>query len=179
MFSQTQVKEIVELLEGLDDTTKIYFGCDSVRSRKNGKRYANYATVMIIHKNGKNGCRMFWALSTEPEYDAKISRPRMRMMNEVRKVCELYTQMIPYVEQFAEIVEGPDGELIIKEFDVEIHLDINTDPLHGSSCAAKEAAGYVLAMTNLPEDKVKLKPASFAASFGADAAAHGRFEQKR
>ena len=177
MFSQDTVEEIVELLEGLDTTTKIYFGCDSVRTRKNGKWTANYATVMIIHINGKNGCRLFSTLSTEPDYDAKISRPRMRMMNEVRKVCEVYTQMIPYIENFAELVEGPDGEITIKEFDIEVHLDINLDPSHGSNCAAKEAAGYVLAMTNLTEDQVKLKPDSFAASFGADAAAHGRFER--
>jgi hypothetical protein len=32
-------------------------------------------------------------------------------------------------------------------------------------------------MTGLTEDKIKLKPDSFAASFGADAAAHGRFER--
>jgi predicted RNase H-related nuclease YkuK (DUF458 family) len=176
MFSQDQVHEIVELLETLDSSTKIYFGCDSVRLRKKGKWIASYATVMIVHINGKNGCRLFSNLSVEPDYDVKINRPRMRMMNEVRKVCELYAQMIPYIENFAEIVEGPDGELLIKEFEIEVHLDINTDPLHGSSCAAKEAAGYVLAMTGLSEDRVKLKPESFAASFGADAVANGRVE---
>lgn len=176
MFSPRQVKEIIELLETLDTSTKIYFGCDSVRSRKNGRWSANYATVMIIHKDGKHGCRLFSTLSTEPDYDVKIDRPRMRMMNEVRKVCEIYIQMIPYIEALAEISEGPDGEIIIKEFGIEVHLDINTDPQFGSNCAAKEAAGYVLAMTNLTEDQVKLKPDSFAASFGADAAAHGRFE---
>ena len=116
MFSQDTVKEIVELLEGLDTTTKIYFGCDSVRTRKHGKWTANYATVMIIHINGKNGCRLFSTLSTEPDYDAKISRPRMRMMNEVRKVCEVYTQLIPYIENFAEYA---DVEFVV--------IDKNTD----------------------------------------------------
>jgi predicted RNase H-related nuclease YkuK (DUF458 family) len=176
MFRKEQVTEIVELLETLDSSTKIYFGCDSVRVRKKGKWSASYATVMIIHINGKNGCRLFSNLSNEPDYDAKPSRPKMRMMNEVRKVCELYTQMIPYIENFAEITEDADGELSIKEFGIEIHLDINTDPIHGSSCAAKEAAGYVLGMTGLTEDQVKLKPESFAASFGADAVANGRVE---
>ena len=176
MFRQEQVTEIVELLETLDSSTKIYFGCDSVRIRKQGKWYASYATVMIIHINGKNGCRLFSTLSNAPDYDAKPSRPKMRMMNEVQKVCELYTQMIPYIENFAEITEGPDGELTIKEFDIEIHLDISQNPIHGSNCAAKEAAGYVLGMTGLSEEQVKLKPASFAASFGADAVANGRVE---
>lgn len=175
MFSQDQIKEIVELLETLDSDTKLYFGCDSVRKRHKGRWYADYATVFIVHMNGANGCRLFSHLSTEPDYDAKKDRPRMRMMNEVRKMCELYIQLIPYIEQFAEITEDKDGNIVIKEFGIEAHLDINTNPIHGSNCAAKEAAGYVLAMTNLNEDQVKLKPDSFAASFGADAAAHGRF----
>lgn len=161
MFSQEQVEEIVDLLSTLDSSTKIYFGCDSVRTRRNGRWYANFATVFIVHINGKNGCRLFSHLSTEPDYDVKKERPKMRMMTEVRKVCELYTQLIPFID----------------EFDIEIHLDINTDPKHGSNCAAKEAAGYVLGATGLKEDKIKLKPESFAASFGADAAAHGRFEK--
>jgi predicted RNase H-related nuclease YkuK (DUF458 family) len=58
-----------------------------------------------------------------------------------------------------------------------LKIDIDTDPKHGSNCAATEAAGYVLGVTGLPEDQIKLKPDSFAASFGADAAAHGRFER--
>lgn len=162
MFSQDQVEEIVELLATLDTSTKIYFGCDSVRTRrKDGRWVANYATVFIVHMNGKNGCRLFSHLSTEPDYDVKINRPKMRMMKEVQKVCELYTQLIPFID----------------EFDIEVHLDINTDPKHGSNCAASEAAGYVLGVTGLPEEQIKLKPDSFAASFGADAAAHGRFER--
>jgi predicted RNase H-related nuclease YkuK (DUF458 family) len=105
--------------------------------------------------NGKNGCRIFSNVSFEPDYDLKKERPKMRMLNEVRKVCELYTQLAPFID----------------EYDIEIHLDINTDPKHGSNCAASEAAGYVLGVTGI---KPKLKPESWAASFGADGVAHGR-----
>jgi predicted RNase H-related nuclease YkuK (DUF458 family) len=73
----------------------------------------------------------------------------MRMMNEVIKVCELYNQLIPFID----------------EYDIEVHLDINQDPKHGSNCAAQEAAGYVLGVTGL---QPKLKPESWASSFGAD-----------
>lgn len=179
MFSQAQIEEVVTLLGTMDASTKIYFGCDSVRERHKGKWRARYAAVLIIHKNGNKGCRLFSTVSYEPDYDAKKDRPHMRMMHETRKVCELYTQMIPYIEELTEIVEDKNGEIVIKEFGIEVHLDINTDPMHGSNCAAKEAAGYVLAMTGLNEDQIKLKPESFAASFGADAAAHGRFESTR
>jgi hypothetical protein len=155
MFTQAQIEEMVNLLLTLGPDTRIYLGCDSVRFNRNNRWYARYATVAIIHMNGKNGCRIFNNISVEPDYDLKKNRPKMRMMNEVSKVCELYNQLAPFID----------------EFDVEIHLDINTDPKHGSNCAASEAAGYVLGMTGV---EPKLKPESWAASFGADAVVHGR-----
>lgn len=155
MFTQKQIEEMVDLLSKLDTTTKIYLGCDSVRYRKDNRTWARFATVAIVHMNGKNGCRIFSNISREMDYDVKKNRPKMRMMNEVMKVCALYNQLIPFID----------------EFDIEIHLDINTDPKHGSNCAASEAAGYVLGMTGI---EPKLKPDSWAASFGADAVAHGR-----
>ena len=155
MFTQRQIEDLVDLLVTLDANTKVYLGCDSVRYIKRGSSYARYATVAIVHKNGNNGCRIFSHKSTEPDYDLKKNRPKMRMMNEVMKVCALYIQLAPFID----------------EFDVEIHLDVNTDPKHGSNCAATEAAGYVLGMTGI---HAKLKPDSFAASYGADAFANGR-----
>jgi predicted RNase H-related nuclease YkuK (DUF458 family) len=155
MFTQTQIEEMVDLLITLTSETRIYLGCDSVRYRKAGRTWARFATVAIIHMNGKNGCRIFSHVSHEPDYDVKSSRPKVRMMNEVMKVCELYNELVGFID----------------EFEVEIHLDINTDPKHGSNCAANEAAGYVLGMTGI---EAKLKPESWAASFGADGVAHGR-----
>ena len=155
MFTKKQIEDLVDLLVTLDSNTKIYLGCDSVRYVKDNRWSARYATVAIVHKNGNNGCRIFSHNSIEPDYDLKKNRPKMRMMNEVMKVCALYNQIAPFID----------------EFDVEIHLDVNTDPMHGSNCAASEAAGYVLGMTGL---HAKLKPESFAASYGADAIAHGR-----
>lgn len=155
MFTQSQIEEIVNLLLTLSPDTKVYLGCDSVRFNRNGRWYARYATVAIVHMNGKNGCRIFNNISIEPDYDVRKNRPKVRMMNEVAKVCQLYIQLAPFID----------------EFDIEIHLDINTDPKHGSNCAANEAAGYVLGMTGI---EPKLKPESWAASFGADAVVHGR-----
>ena len=157
MFTQKQIEDIVDLLITLDKNTKVYLGCDSVRYMKKDKKMARFATVAIVHMNGKNGCRIFSHISKEPDYDLKAGRPKMRMMKEVQKVCELYVQLAPFID----------------EYDVEIHLDINTDPNHGSNCAASEAAGYVLGMTGI---QPKLKPDSWAASFGADGVAHGKTE---
>ena len=159
MFTQNQIEEMVDVLINCDDSTKVYLGCDSVRYiDKKQRQMARYATVAIIHMNGNNGCRIFSNISHENDYDMKANRPKMRMMKEVQKVCELYTEIGPFID----------------EYDIEIHLDINTDPKHGSNCAASEAAGYVLGVTGI---EPKLKPDSWAASFGADGVAHGRTEK--
>jgi len=156
MFTQSQIEELVDLLYTLDTDTKIYIGTDSVRFRKEDRWYAKYASVCVVHMNGKNGCRVFKHRSIEPDYDMKKNRPAMRLMNEVMKSCELYTQLAPFID----------------EFDCEIHCDVNINPMHGSNCVASQAAGYVLGVTGLTEDQIKLKPDAFAASFGADHFAH-------
>lgn len=155
MFTQTQIEEMVDLLLKLDNSTKIYLGCDSVRFMKNGRKFARYATVAIVHMNGNKGCKIFSAKSIEPDFDVKKHRPSIRLMNEVMKVCELYNQLVPFID----------------EFPIEIHLDLNTDPIHGSNCVAAQAAGYVLGVTGV---EPKLKPESWAASFGADAVVNGK-----
>ncbi|MGA0384587.1 MAG: ribonuclease H-like YkuK family protein [Flavobacteriaceae bacterium] len=159
MLTQKQIEDMVDLLIECDDNTKVYLGCDSVRYiGKDQRQKARFATVAIVHMNGNSGCRIFSQISHENDYDMRADRPKMRMMKEVQKVCELYTQIGPFID----------------EFDIEIHLDINTDPRHGSNCAASEAAGYVLGMTGI---QPKLKPESWAASFGADGVAHGKTEK--
>lgn len=149
MLTTTQEEELLNLLMECNDDTKVYLGCDSIRMVKNGKKVAKFAAVVIVHMNGNKGCRIFPHITYEDDYDLKPNRPKMRMMNEVRKVCDLYMQV------------GP----LIDDFKVEIHLDISLDPKNGSNCAATEAAGYVLGMTGI---EPMLKPNSWASSFGAD-----------
>lgn len=156
MFTQNQIEELVDLLYSLDSSTKIYIGTDSVRFKANGRWFAKYASVCVVHMNGKNGCRVFKHRSVEQDYDLKKNRPSLRLMNEVIKSCELYAQLAPFID----------------EFDVEIHCDVNIDPKFGSNCVATQAAGYVLGVTGLHENQIKLKPNAFAASFGADHYAH-------
>ncbi len=149
MFTEKQITGMVDLLIDCDKNTKVYLGCDSVRYIKNDQAWARFATVAIVHRNGKHGCKIFSNVSHERDYDLKSNRPKMRMLTEVRKVCDLYVQVAPFID----------------EFEIEIHLDISQDPKNGSNCAASEAAGYVLGMTGV---EPKLKPDSFASSFGAD-----------
>ena len=150
MFNQQQLEDIVDLLiEVNSPDTKIYIGTDSVRVRREGRWFAKYATVCVIHKAGKNGCKVFVHKSEEPDFDLKKNRPKMRMMNEVDKSCQLYLQLAPLIDGFS----------------CEIHCDINLDNKFGSNCAAKEAAGYVLGSTGL---EAIMKPFALASSFAAD-----------
>lgn len=153
MFTQKQIEDLVDLLITVDSNTKIYLGCDSVRFKKDGIWYARFATVCVVHVNGNKGCKVFSHRSVERDYDLKKNRPSMRLMNEVQKVCELYTQLAPFID----------------EFNIEIHLDINPNILHGSSCVASQAAGYVLGVTGI---EPRLKPNALSASFCADHYAH-------
>jgi predicted RNase H-related nuclease YkuK (DUF458 family) len=149
VFTENQIQEIVDLLCELDTNTKIYIGTDSIKFKKNGLWYAKFATVCVVHRNGKNGCTVFKKLTTEVDYEKKKNKPSVRLMREVMKSCELYTQLAPFI----------DG------FDIEIHVDISTDEKNGSSCVVKEAAGLVLGMVgSLP----KFKPEAWCAATGAD-----------
>lgn len=158
MFTDNQIETIIDFLCTVDDETKIYFGCDSLAYKKSIDQktiwFAKFATVMIVHVNGNNGCRIFRHVDHERVYDSKKNRPSDRLMKEVYRVTALYNQMIPFINQF----------------ETEIHVDISRDELHGSSCVATQAAGYILGMTG---SEPKLKPDSWAASFGADGIGRG------
>ena len=150
MFGKDKVEELLELLYTLDEkTTKIYIGTDSARFRKEGNWYAKFATVVVVHKNGNKGCRIFKEIVTERVYDLKSSKPSMRLMREVQLTCEAYLELAPFIDCY----------------DVEIHADINLQKKYGSNCVAKEASAYIIGMTGI---EGTFKPNSLAASFGAD-----------
>lgn len=143
-------EEIVDyLIKYCDKNTKIYIGADSEKYKKNGKWYADYTVAVVVHKNGKNGGRVFGEISTELDFDLKPNRPSMRLMNEVRKLADVYTNLAP----------------LIDEYEIELHIDISRDEHHGSSCVINEAVGYIRGMCGMDP---KAKPEAFAASYCAD-----------
>jgi predicted RNase H-related nuclease YkuK (DUF458 family) len=140
---------VIDLLAQHNEDTKVYFGCDSVRYKNRGEWFGEFTTVVVVHKDGCHGCKIFAQVDTERDYDRRPNRPMQRMMNEAYRVAGLYLE-------FQEVVE---------DYETEIHLDINTDDIYGSACAVKAAAGYVMGMTNITPI---LKPAAYAASYAAD-----------
>ena len=139
------------LLRSLNTETKIYFGCDSTRFKIKGRWFAEFTTVLVVHKNGRHGCKIFARVDREQDFDQKASRPFNRMMNEATRVAELYLEYEDLVYEFG--------------LEHEIHLDINKDDIHGSSIAVKAASGYVQGICNVIPI---LKPTAYAASYAAD-----------
>lgn len=129
--------------------TKIYLGADSERFRESSVWWAEYTTVVVVHINGKHGCKIFGEIDRERDYDQRSDRPSMRLMNEVYRVSELFQRLAP----------------VLKDRPVEVHLDINPNELHGSSCVVQQAIGYIRGTCNVIP---MVKPQAFAASYAAD-----------
>jgi predicted RNase H-related nuclease YkuK (DUF458 family) len=145
-FDFVKIKEYIEA-QGPD--TKIYIGCDSERFRKNDMWFADYTLAIVVHINGKHGCKIFGEVQTEKDYDQRKNKPRMRLMNEVIKIANLYLEL----------------EKLIDDRPIEVHLDINPDEMFGSSCVVTEAIGYIKGMCNVVPF---VKPKAFAATYCAD-----------
>ena len=141
--------EVKTFIEAQTPETKIYLGCDSERVKIGTEWYADYVLAIVVHVNGNNGCKIFGEVQRERDYDKKQNRPRYRLMNEVYKVSEMYLKL-------ADVLEGRE---------VEVHLDINPNEMHGSSCVINEAVGYIRGVCNVVPF---VKPNAFAASYAAD-----------
>ena len=145
-FDFVKIKEYIDA-QGPD--TKIYIGCDSERFRKNDMWFADYTLAIVVHIDGKHGCKIFGEVQTEKDYDQRKNKPRMRLMNEVIKIANLYLEL----------------EKLIDDRPIEVHLDINPDEMFGSSCVVSEAIGYIKGMCNVVPF---VKPKAFAATYCAD-----------
>jgi predicted RNase H-related nuclease YkuK (DUF458 family) len=140
---------VKEFISNQSPQTKIYLGCDSERVIVDNIWYADYVTAIVIHIDGKHGCKLFGEVKRERDFDQKQDRPRFRLMNEVYKVSDLYLKL-------AEVIEDRI---------VEVHLDINPSEMYGSNCVMNEAIGYIRGTCNVIP---MIKPKAFAASYAAD-----------
>ena len=143
------VQEVKSFIESQGPDTKIYIGGDSERFNLGNVWYADYTLAIVVHVNGNNGCKIFGEVQRERDWDSKKDRPRMRLMNEVYKIAELYLKL----------------QDVLEDRVVEVHLDINPNEMHGSSCVINEAIGYIKGMCNVIP---LVKPQAFAASYAAD-----------
>ena len=144
-FNIPQIKEFIDR-QGPD--TKIYIGVDSERIKRDKVWYADYTAAIVVHIDGKHGCKLFGEVTRERDYD-KVDKPNTRLMMEVFKVSELYLKL-------AEVLENRT---------VEVHLDINPDESYTSSNVVAQAIGYIRGTCNV---EPLVKPRAFAATYAAD-----------
>ena len=143
------LEEVKSFIEQCSPQTKIYIGCDSERVIVKNVWHADYTLAIVIHKDGKHGCKLFGEVVREKDFDQKKDKPRFRLMNEVYKVSELYLKLAD----------------VLVDREVEVHLDINPNEMHGSNCVINEAIGYIKGTCNITP---MVKPKAFAASYAAD-----------
>ena len=150
MIQKMNIDEVREYIANSSESTSIYIGADSERYRgRDNQWYADYTVAVVIHIDGSRGCKVFGDVVTERDYDKRHDRPAYRLMNEVYKASAMYLELFE----------------AIGDRHVEVHLDINPDELHGSSCVIQQATGYIRGMCGFAP---KVKPEAFAASYAAD-----------
>lgn len=149
MVKTINIEEVKAFIESHSTSTKIYIGADSERVIRNNIWYADYTLAIVIHIDGRHGCKIFGEVHTELDYDRKASRPALRLMNEVYKVAELYQKLVD----------------VIGDREVQIHLDINPDESYNSSSVIQQAVGYIRGVCNVVP---LVKPDAFAATYAAD-----------
>ncbi len=158
-MSRIDPDEIAAFLKTVDSSTKIYMGVDSQvfsRSKKDpvtGKItkawYADYYMVVAVHKNGNNGCKLFYEKVTEPDYSSDRKKPTYRLMQEAFKVAELCAKI----------------RHVIDDYEFEIHLDLNPNKKYASSSVISQAIGYIKGSCNVIP---LVKPDGWCATHCAD-----------
>ena len=143
--------EVKAFIAAQGPETEVMVGCDSSRFRKRlvkkGPRewFAAYAVVVVVHYDGKHGCKVFGDVRIDKDY----GNIKQRLMQEV-----YYASETAY-----EILEA------VGDRPFQIHLDLNASPTHKSNVALKEATGYIRGMFGIEPN---IKPDASAASCAAD-----------
>lgn len=144
------MNKVRDFISKQSPNSKYYLGCDSDCSkRRDGSWYATYVTVLVVHKNGNNGCKLFGKVDIEPIYSYGKGKQSLRLMTEVYKVSEMYMELND----------------LLHDKKVEIHLDINSDSKYDSHIILGQAMGYIKGVCGITP---KIKPEAFAASYCAD-----------
>jgi predicted RNase H-related nuclease YkuK (DUF458 family) len=133
-----------EEIQKASQSSSIYIGCDSLIVRVKDIQYADYSTVIVLHRDSNKGCKLFHNVVRIRDY----GNMRNRLLTEVQHAIEAFYAV----------------EDILGSRNFEVHLDINSNEKHASNIVSSEALGWVRGLGI----KAKIKPDSFAATTAAD-----------
>jgi len=111
--------------------------------------YTDFATVIVLLREQHGGFMYIHQDKTQQKMTIKE-----RMLIEVQKSIETAYAVCDLLDLY--------------EVDLEVHADINTNPMFKSNKALNEAMGYILSMGFI----FKAKPEAFASSTCADKMVH-------
>ena len=134
------VDAVKKFIDAQSAETQIYLGCDSERVKLHNGWWADYTLAVVVHINGNSGCKIFGEVQRDRDYDQRVGRPALRLMNEVYKVSDLYQKL---------------SDVLINR-SVEVHLDINPVERHGSNCVIAQAIGYIKGTCNVTPSVLNL-----------------------
>ena len=80
-MKKLNLNEVKAFIEAQSPETKVYLGADSERINLKGVWYADYTLAIVVHIDGNHGCKIFGEVSRERDYDQRMSKPSMRLMN--------------------------------------------------------------------------------------------------
>lgn len=143
-------EEAKECIRQSSADSSVYIGCDSIRFKKAGVWYAKYATVVVVHRDSRHGCQIFYDSQTLRDF----GNLKDRLLNEVNFAVQAATDVLE----------------VLGDRHLEVHLDLNNDPRHKSNVAVREAVGWVMGMGFTP----KIKPDGWAATHAADHCARNK-----
>ncbi|KAA8484136.1 hypothetical protein BDE36_3674 [Arcticibacter tournemirensis] len=140
-----EVKKAIERESSLGNKLKVCIGTDS---QVKGA-VTDYATVIVFLRE-KKGAFMF----IHQERSTRKMSIKERMLTEVQKSIEIAYALCDLLDLY--------------QVDLEVHADINTNPMFKSNQALHEAMGYILSMGFV----FKAKPEAFASSACANKMVH-------
>jgi hypothetical protein len=153
---------IVEYLEQLFEkemekgiTLKVSIGTDSQKASRGSYKFATVILIRTFEDLGGGVIvgRGGMVISSTYYNDFKAKNKELvneRMVFEVSKSVEVAYEIAPLLDLY--------------DVPLEIHADINPDPIHESNKALQQAIGYILGMGY----GFKVKPDAYAASNAAD-----------
>lgn len=136
-YLEDELQDVILRERQLGNQIKVCIGTDS---QVKGLQ-TEFATAIVFIRKGRGG---FMYLNNEILVE-KMSI-RQRMMSEVARSIEVAYDL--------------SAMFLNHKVDMEVHVDINTNPIHKSHDALKEAIGYITGMGFA----FKAKPEAFASS---------------
>lgn len=140
-----EVEQLIERETAAGHKLKVCIGTDSQVTNDT----TEVATVIVFVRQKRGGFMLISSESTKHKFSIKE-----RMLYEVARSIEVAYRLCETLDKY--------------DIDLEVHADINTNPLFKSNSALSEAMGYILSMGFV----FKAKPEAFASSYCANKMVH-------